>query len=446
MEQRMNKQSKIVKVLKGRMVIDGTGGSPVEDAVIVIEDQRIKEVGAAKGMKLPSDAEIIDLSNFTLMPGLIDTHLHLFAANSVFFENYRLAEYVTHPNLQMLYALRGAQVMLEAGFTTIRNHAHSTSHASRSDIYEVAIRDALQAGLFPGPRMLTGGCCHITGGHLDLVTPRAARRSPGLTADGPWELRRLGREILRAGADFLKTCLSGGGGTAQEAPDIRNMTQEEVDAVADEAHSFGKQCAAHCFTPLAQKMAVRAKVDTIEHCVFTDDEAIAMIKGEDKFLVPTLAHRSDRAIELRYRHGAPKDVFLKMKRIQPYCWESFKKIHQAGIKIAMGTDTTVDPEVGKNAYELEIYVDLGMTPMEAIQTATKNAAEAIGLGRETGTLEPGKYADIIAVDGNPLSDIRVLQDKEKVKLVVKEGQILVDRLQGNPQRILQQPIFQGAGV
>ena len=135
-----------------------------------------------------------------------------------------------------------------------------------------------------------------------------------------------------------------------------------------------------------------------------------------------------------------------MRRIQPYCWESFKKIHQAGIKIAMGTDTTVDPEIGKNAYELEIYVDLGMTPMEAIQTATKNAAEAIWLGRETGTLEPGKYADIIAVDGNPLSDIQVLQDKEKIKLVIKEGQIMVDRLQGNPRNVLQQPIFQGAGV
>jgi imidazolonepropionase-like amidohydrolase len=442
----MNEPNAKTIVLKGGLLIDGRGGAAVKNAVIVIEENRVKEIGAASDVRVPGSAEVVDLSTYTLMPGLIETHLHLFAANAVFFENYRLAEYVTHPNLQMLYAMRGAQVMLEAGFTTIRNHGHPTSHASRSETYEVAIRDAFNAGLFPGPRMLTGGYCHITGGHLDLVTPRAARRSPGVTADGPWDLRKQGREILRAGADFLKTCLSGGGGTAQEAPDVRNMTQEEINAVADEAHSFGKQCAAHCFTPLSQKMAVKAGVDTVEHCVFTDDEAIAMIKGEDKFLVPTLSHRSDRAIEIRRTHGAPKEVLAKMKRLQPYCWDTFKKIHQAGIKMAMGTDTQVDPEIGTNAYELEIYVNLGMTPMEAIQTATKNAAEAIWLGRETGTLEPGKYADIIAVDGNPLSDIRVLQEKEKIKLVIKEGQVMVDRLKSDPRNILQQPVFLGAGV
>ena len=442
----MNEQEQSTKVFKGALLIDGTGAAPVKNPVIVVEDSRIKEIGTQGEITVPSGAETVDLSAYTLMPGLIETHQHLFAANVAFFEHYRLAEYITHPNLQMLYGLRGAQIMLEAGFTTIRNHAHQTSHASPSVTYEVAIRDAQNAGLFPGPRMLTGGFCHITGSHLDLSTPRSARRSPGVTADGPWELRRQAREVLRDGADHLKTCLSGGGGSAQEPPDIRNMTQEEIDAIVDEAHAFGKQVAAHCFTPLAQKMAVKAGVDTIEHCVFTDDEAIAMIKGEDKFLVPTLFHRTDRAIEIRRTHGAPKDVLAKMKRLQPFCWESFKKIHQAGIKIAMGTDTTVDPEIGTNAYELEIYVNLGMTPMEAIMTATKNAAEAIWLGKDTGTLEKGKYADMIAVDGNPLSDIRVLQDREKIKLVIKEGQVAVDRIHGGPTNILQQPLFLGAGV
>ncbi len=434
------------KALKAGILIDGTGGPPIYDAIVVIENRRIREVGPAKEVALSSAAEVVDLSALTLLPGLIDAHVHLFAANAAFFENYRLAEYVTHPNLQMLYALRGAQILLEAGFTTIRNHGHSTSHASRSETYEVAVRDAFATGLFPGPRMLTGGRCNITGGHSDLFTPRAALRSPGVTADGPWELRKQGREMLRAGADFLKVCLSGGGGTTQEAPDIRNMTQEEVEAVVDEAHAFGKQVSAHCFTPSSQKMAVRAGVDTIEHSVFTDEEALSMIKGADKFLVPTLAHRSDRAIEIRRTHGTPKDVIRKMKRIQPYCWESFKRIRQAGIKIAMGTDLGVDPEIGTNAYELEIYVDLGMTPMEAILTATKNAAEAIWLGQETGTLQPGKYADIIAVAGNPLADIRVLQETEKIKLVMKEGEVLVDRMQEGKKNILQQPVFLGAGV
>jgi imidazolonepropionase-like amidohydrolase len=430
-----------IKVILAGLLIDGLGDSPTKDAAVLVQGGRIKAVGARAQVNVPQDAEVVDCSSYTVMPGLIDTHLHLHKANVAFYKNYQLAQIVYPPSFFMLTALRGAQIMLESGFTTVRSHPHFLHYEPRAEVEAIAMRDAVNCGLFPGPRLLVGGrYVHITSSHFDLTQPRLLSRADGVTADGPWELRRQVRENLRTGSDFVKTCLSGGGGTSQEEPDVRNMTQEEINAIVDESHAFLKPCSAHCFTPLSQKMAVRAGVDTIDHCVFTDDEAIEMIKGEDKFLVPTLSHRSDRAIEARMSVHTPEDTILKMKRLQPICWETFKRIHQAGIKIAMGTDTQVDPEIGTNAYELELYVMLGMTPMEAIQTATKNAAEAIWLGKDTGTIETGKYADITVVDGNPLSDIRILQNKEKIKLVFTEGRLAVDRTGEKKTNILHQPI------
>jgi imidazolonepropionase-like amidohydrolase len=160
------------------------------------------------------------------------------------------------------------------------------------------------------------------------------------------------------------------------------------------------------------------------------------MKAEDKIIVPTLAHRSDRAIEVRRRAGSSEFVLNKMKKIQPFTQETFKKFHQAGIKIALGTDLQIDPEMGTSAHEMEIYVDYGMTPMEAIQTGTRNAAEALGLDRDIGTLEPGKFADIIAVQGNPLKDIRILQDKKKIQMVMKEGKIFVFRKPGREKFVI----------
>lgn len=183
-------------------------------------------------------------------------------------------------------------------------------------------------------------------------------------------------------------------------------------------------------------MAVRAGVDTIEHMVFTDDEAIAMMKGENKPVTPTLLHRSDRAIAVRSKFGTSEFTLNKMRSLQPHTKETFQRCHQAGIKIAMGTDMGLDPEMGSNAQELEIYVNYGMTPMEAIQTATKNTAEAIRLDKVTGTLEKGKFADIIAVEGDPLKDIRVLQEKQKIKIVMKEGKIGVDRRPGHEKSVI----------
>jgi imidazolonepropionase-like amidohydrolase len=292
------------------------------------------------------------------------------------------------------------------------------------------VRDSINAGIFVGPRMFVAGWTTITGSHLDLVLPRAALRPAFQTADGPWELRKLARDNLRAGCDVIKTCASGGGGTDKEEPDVRNMTQEEIDAIVDEAHAFHKLAAVHCFTPEAHKMAIKAKTDTIEHMVFHTDESIDLIVKSGVYVTPTLSHRTDHAIQTRRDQGTAKFILDKMKTLQPFCYETFQKMYKAGVNIAMGTDMGYDPEMGAGAGELQLYVDLGMTPMHAIQTATRNAARALKLGDELGTLEKGKIADIIAVDGNPLEDITVLQPKQNIKMVMKEGEIFVDRRPG----------------
>jgi imidazolonepropionase-like amidohydrolase len=432
----MEKNLEKTTLIKGARLIDGLGGEVLKNAVVIIEKGRIKEVGTEGKIPLRADADVIDMGNCTLMPGLLDIHLHCSAHNVLTFKNYRISQLEVTPPLQMLYTLLHQQIMLEMGFTTLRDHPWPNAYGGHNSVELVALRDAVEAGIFAGPRLVVGGYATMTGSHLDLIVPRGCRREPDATADGPWELRKLVRQQLRVGVDFIKTCASGGGGTDKEAPDVRNMTQEELDAIVDEAHALDKHCACHCFTPTAQKMAIRAGADTIDHCVFTDDEAIDMLVSNKKFIVPTLLHRSDRAIEVRKRVGTSDFTLNKMKMLQPTTKETFQRFIKAGVRIAMGTDTQIDAEMGANAHELEIYVDYGMTPMEAIQTATKNAAEAIWLGKETGTLEPGKSADIIAVAGDPLSDIGILQEKEKILIVMKEGKVFVDRRPGHKKLVI----------
>lgn len=431
------KQAK-TRVIRGGRLIDGNGGSVTKDPVIIVEGKRIKAIGKKGEIKEPQGAEIIDATKYTLMPGLFDTHLHLAAFNCSTFANYRVSIWEVTPQLQMLYMLFHAQMCMEMGFTTLRDLGRATSRGHF--VFEAcAVRDAINAGIHVGPRLHVCGRPIITGSHLDLTLPRAALRNfeQPFTADGPWALRGMAREHLRAGADVLKTSVSGGGGTQDEEPDVRNMTQEELEAIVDEGHAFHKPTSAHCFTAESHKMCVRAKVDTIEHMVFHDKESIAMIKDSGIPVTPTLSHRTDHAIEVRAQIGTPKNVLEKMKKIQPYTFETFKVMHQAGIKISMGTDLGPEPEIGTNARELELYVNLGMTPMEAIQTATKNAAEAMWLGKDLGTLEAGKFADILAVDGDPSHDITVLCSKDNIKMVMKEGESWVDKISAKQRRVIQ---------
>ena len=418
------------------LLIDGNGGKPVRNAVVLVEGKRIRAVGAKSDVKIPRGVETIAFPQYTLMPGFIDAHIHTAMFNCLTFHNYRVAQWEVTPELQQMYALFHAQMCFDRGFTTLRDLGLNSSRGQLTAEL-CAVRDSIDAGIFNGPRMLIAGWSTITGSHLDLIQPRAMMRTGFQTADGPWELRKLARDNLRIGCDVIKTCASGGGGTDKEEPDIRNMTQEELDAIVDEAHAFHKTSAVHCFTAEAQKMAVKAGTDTVEHMVFTSDEAIAMIKKAGISVTPTLSHRTDHAIQVRKEQGTAKFILDKMKKIQPYCYDTFQRMHKAGIKIAMGTDMGYDPEMGDGAKELELYVDLGMTPMEAILTATRNAAHAIKLGADLGTVEPGKLADLLLVEGDPSKNIGVLTEKKNIKVVMKDGEIHVDRRPGKNKSAVQ---------
>lgn len=424
-----------LKVIKGATLIDGRGGPALASPAIVVQGRYIKSVSSGADAQIPRDAEVIDATGCTLMPGMMDLHIHTAMFNCMTFHNHRVAQFEIMPHLQQMYALFHAQNCFDMGFTTLRDLGMNGPRGLLVDEM-CAVRDAINAGIVEGPRMLIGAFTTMTGSHLDLIQPRAMVRFGFNTADGPWELRKLVRKNLLAGADVIKTCASGGGGTDKEEPDIRNMTQEELDAIVDEAHALHKIAAVHCFTTEAQRMALKAGADTIEHMVFHDDETIAMIKEAGVPVTPTLSHRTDHAIQLRREHGTAEFVLRKMKFLQPSCFETFQKMHAAGVKIAMGTDMGFEPDMGSNAAELEIYVKLGMTPMEAILTTTRNAAEAIKVDHELGTIEPGKLADVIAVNGDPLHDIACLQQKKNIQLVMKEGRVYADRRAGKSKNVV----------
>ncbi|MBC7779756.1 MAG: amidohydrolase family protein [Proteobacteria bacterium] len=417
-------------------LIDCTGASPIRDAVVEIRGKRIHAVGTRGAMQIPAGAKVIDCGGATLIPGMIDCHILTMMFNCLTFHNFRVAQWEITPELQQMYGLFHAQICFDMGFTTLRDMGLSSSRGLL--VAEAcAIRDAIDVGIVEGPRMLISAFTTITGSHLDLIQPRAALRVGFQTADGPWELRKLARTNLLAGCDVIKTCASGGGGTDKEEPDIRNMTQVELDAVVDEAHAFHKICAVHCFTPDAQQMAMQAGADTLEHMVFHNRETVDKIASTGVYVTPTLSHRTDHAIELRRLQGTSMFVINKMKSIQANCFETFQVMYESGVNIAMGTDMGFDPEMGSNARELALYVDLGMQPMHALQSATLNAARALKLDRDLGTVEPGKLADLVAVKGDPLADIACLQSKQNIELVMKEGKVYADRRPGNSKNVVQ---------
>jgi imidazolonepropionase-like amidohydrolase len=423
-----------VKVIKAGWLIDGIRDEPLKDALVVIDGKKIEAVVNAGEYKIPENAEVIDASNCTVMPGLFDCHLHLSTINACSFSNYRIGIFEVTPQLQQFYTLYHAHRCFEMGFTTLRDMGRESPYGHLTA--EIcAVRDSIDLGLVPGPRVIACGRVVTTGSHHDMNIPRAAPRVPGATVTGPWAVRERVREFIRLGADVIKACVSGGS-HAHDDPDSRNITMEELEAIVDEAHAFKKPVAAHCWTPQAHRMCLDAGVDTIEHMVFVDDETIELIKAAGTPVTPTLIHRSDHAIEVRRQIGTAPSILKKLKQVQPYCYEAFQKMHKAGVHIFMGTDTTMDPHMGENAMELELYVEHGMTPMEAIQTTTIRAAEAVGLSKTLGSLEPGKLADVVAVEGDVLADITNLQHKEKIRLVTKEGGVYVDTLSSERKYII----------
>jgi imidazolonepropionase-like amidohydrolase len=395
---------RIIAVKTGRS-LDVRTGSMIAGAVILIEGDRIKEVGA--NLAIPAGAEVIDLGQKTILPGLIDCHTHLtFDLGSVGFAGLGLSI----PR-EALIGARNARLTLDAGFTTVRN-------VGARGYSDVALRDAINAGDVPGPRIVASGpSLGITGGHCDdnLLAPEFHHVAEGV-ADGTPSVMQKTREVIKYGANVIKICSTGGVLSLGDDPKASQYTLEEMKAIVAEAHRLGRKVAAHAHGGDGIKLAVLAGVDSIEHGTYIDDEAIKLMKERSVYLVPTL-YLSDWFLENYQRFNIPPPIIAKAREVMPAMRKNIKHAFSLGVPVAFGTDAAVYPH-GFNAREFAVYVRLGMTPLQAIQTSTLYGSKLLGLEDLIGTIEAGKYADLIAVDGDPIKDVTEL---ERVKWVMKGG-------------------------
>jgi imidazolonepropionase-like amidohydrolase len=384
-------------------------GQTLPDAAIVIEGDKIVRAGPASAVPSAADTTIINLPTATVLPGLIDAHTHL-TFNPRF--GYEMLG-ISVPR-EALIGAHNARVTLEAGFTTVRN----VGARAYSD---VALRDAINAGDVPGPRMLVSGpALSITGGHCDNdLLPFEYHATNDGVADGVESVQHKTREIIKYGADLIKVCATGGVLSKGDDPNASQYTLEEMKAIVADAHRLGRKVAAHAHGAQGVIWASEAGVDSVEHGHLMNDAAIATLKKNGTYLVPTL-YLVDWQRENAATANLPDFAKRKMEMVSELGKTNAKKAFEAGVKIGLGTDAAVYPH-GLNAHELAVYVSLGMSPLQAIQTATVNDADLLGWSDKIGTLEPGKWADIIAVDGDPLQDITVLQH---VKFVMKGGEVV----------------------
>ena len=411
-------------IVAGRLW-DGTGGPTRREVGLLLRGGRIERVdpiaefGGWSGPRL-------EAKSWSVMPGLMDLHVHLVSVSDPDEPNAIWAEVSANPPLRTLHAARNARLMLEAGFTTVRDLAHPLN---AFNLEVLGLRRAVEIGLVPGPRIYAAGWVGQSGGHSDLPLPEAWPRDAEHYADGPWAVRRLVRTQLRNGVDLFKTSSSGGAAGHREQLWWRNYTDEELAALADEAHAVGKRLAVHSHTAEHTKRALRAGADTIEHATELDDEAIGLFLERGATMVPTISIRSERANRGRAAGNAPEDVVRKYAEVARIGDESFRRACEAGVKIALGTDTwrSLRDYWGRNAYELELMAERGLGNRGALLAATRNAADALGVLNKLGTLEAGKLADLLVVDGDPEGDVRVLQDPVRVLVVMKEGRVEVDR-------------------
>ncbi|MBI2955921.1 MAG: amidohydrolase family protein [Acidobacteria bacterium] len=395
-----------VAIRTGRL-LDVRTGELKSNVIILVRDGRIVAVG--QNLRLPADAEVIDLSQATVLPGLIDAHTHLTSDH----RSYGYHGLGLSTQRQTLIGVAAARKVLEAGFTTVRNVGATTYE-------DIALRDAINDGDIPGPRLVAGGpSLGTTGGHCDenLLPAEYAHRARGV-ADGPWAVREKVREVVKYGADVIKFCATGGVLSKGDDPEAPQYTLEEMQALVEEAHQLGRRVAAHAHGAEGIKLAVRAGVDTIEHSTLIDAEGIALMRERGAYLVPTV-YVAEYIMEEGAQAGIPDYGLRKMRALMERRDPSLGAAFAAGVKVAFGTDTSVFPH-GLGGREFAAMVRLGMTPLAAIRSATLVAAEALGMEKEVGSLEPGKQADIIAVGGNPLEDVRVL---ERVKFVMKGGRV-----------------------
>lgn len=405
----------------GARLIDGTGADPVENATIVIEGERIVTVGPGAAINVPRGAAVIDAAGMVVMPGLIDCHVHL----SGQWGHDIVRGLMTPPSLSLLYAVPHARATLEAGVTTVRD----------AGLTPAGVKLAIEQGLFPGPRMRVAvSILSQTGGHGDGHMPCCVDFSrmpvgkalpqdvPTGIVDGTEAMRHKVREVLRAGADWVKLCTSGGVLSAGDSPEAAQFTVEEIAIAVYEAAAQGKRCMAHAQSNRGIKNAIEAGIASIEHGIFLDDEAIAMMVARGVYLVPTLVAPQD-VLDLAASNPnlMPAYAVEKSRQVLSAHRASFRRAVAAGVKVAMGTDSGVGQH-GGNARELGLMVEHGgMTPMQAIVASTQTAAELLRLDDQMGTVAPGKLADLLVVDGDPLANVRVLEDRNRLALILKGG-------------------------
>ena len=381
-----------------------TGSEPAAQTIIVTGDRITAIAPTASTPKQSGDIEI-DLTKYTVMPGLIDVHTHLTMANN--FDPYW--ELSMTPAKEAIIGVENAKVTLEAGFTTVRN-------VGANDYTDVALRDEINAGRVPGPHMqVSGPALGITGGHMDEnLLPYEYHVHGQAVADGIPAVQHQVRENIKYGADLIKIGATGGVLSKGDDPQASQYTLEEMQAIVADAHRLGRKVAAHAHGAQGILWASEAGVDSIEHGSYINDECIAMMKKKGTYFVPTAY-----LIDWMQQYGNLPPIYQqKMKDVSAVEKQNAIKAIKAGVKIALGTDAAVYPH-GLNAHEVDVYVNqFGMSPLAAIQTGTINAADLMSWTDKVGTIEPGKWADIIAIDGDPLKDVKILQH---VNFVMKSG-------------------------
>ena len=413
---------KISYIRAGRL-FDGTSDTTRENMVIVIQDERIQSIGPASSAKIPAGATVIDLSHATVLPGLIDCHTHLGSRADRYDE---ISRFKDTPFQSAFAAVVHARRTLEAGFTSVRD-------VGSEPFLAVDLRNSIKEGLVPGPRIVASGpAISITGGHGDLnnyspqtrVTMFPEERDFAI-ADGIDQIRHVVRAQVKYGVDVIKIIATGGVLSKGDSPGAPQFTPEELKAAADEAHMAGRKIAAHAHGTQGIKNAILAGIDSIEHASLIDEEGIRLAKEHGTYLVMDI-YNDDYILGMAPQFGLPQENIDKEKMVGRLQRENFQKAFQAGAKMAFGTDAGVYPH-GDNAKQFFYMVKFGMTPAQAIHAATTNAADLIGRSKDVGSIEPGKYADIIAVAADPLQDVRAL---ENVGFVMKGGVVYKNLIAG----------------
>ncbi len=409
-------------VVKAGTLIEGSGNQPLAHPVVVIEGDKITAVGTAGQVSYPQDAEIVDLGNRTLLPGLVDAHVHMEGWKTM---DDRMEWLTTPIPLSVLRSTVDARKTLEAGFTLVR------CVGGPGSIY---LKQAIDEGVVPGPHIMSSGrSFNPTGGPGDnwdvpwAIFDFAIKSGQGLSEmiDGPDGLRQAVRRRAREKADLIKFLSTGAVFSKENPPTRVQFTMPEMEALVDEAHRRGMMVACHAHGNPGIRDAVLAGVDTIEHGTLMEDDTLELMLKRGTYLVPTFTIMS--LVLHSMGKGVPEYALRQGKQIEELHHKSFLKAYKAGLKIVCGTDLCGPPPVehGKNAMELELLVEAGMTPMDAIVSATGVGATACGLGDKTGTITPGKWADMIAVDGDPLKQISILQS---VPFVMKGGRVFKNTL------------------